>query len=160
MATPLTFLALSVAPQWYGVAGYADWSLNKYLTPNLRLEYYGDSKGFTFGTGRLENVYEATLNVAIKPLPDDNIGSNLVVRPETRYDYSTRPFSKAARATTVHVRRETRSSRSNLQTTHNVSLSSRPATLVAGRLFHSRRSFVSAPPAATIPGELQPGDRK
>jgi hypothetical protein len=82
------------APQWYGVAGYADWSLNKYFTPNLRLEYFGDSKGFTFGTGHLENVYEATLNVAIKPLPDDNIGSNLVVRPEVRYDYSNTAFFK------------------------------------------------------------------
>lgn len=82
------------AAQWYGIAGYADWTLNKYLTPNLRLEYYGDSKGFTLGTGRLENLYEATFNVAIKPLPDDNIGSNLVIRPELRYDYSNSNFYK------------------------------------------------------------------
>jgi hypothetical protein len=92
------------AAQWYGVAGYADWTLNKYLTPNLRLEYYGDSTGFTLGVpaaagtsapnlGR-QSLYEATLNVAIKPLPDDNIGSNLVIRPEVRYDYSDKNFFK------------------------------------------------------------------
>jgi hypothetical protein len=83
------------AAQWYGIAGYADWTLNKYLTPNLRLEYYGDSKGFTLGTGTRESLYEATLNVAIKPLPDDAIGSNLVIRPEVRYDYSEKLFFKS-----------------------------------------------------------------
>jgi hypothetical protein len=83
------------AAQWYGVAGYADWTLNKYLTPNLRLEYYGDSKGFTLGTGTRESLYEATLNVAIKPLPDDAIGSNLVIRPEVRYDYSEKSYFKS-----------------------------------------------------------------
>lgn len=84
------------AAQWYGVAAYADLVLNKYLTPNLRLEYYGDSTGFTLGVPGRQNLYAATLNVAIKPLPDDAIGSNLVIRPEVRYDYSNKNFFKGA----------------------------------------------------------------
>ena len=83
------------AAQWYGIAGYADWTLNKYLTPNFRVEYYGDSKGFTLGTGTRESLYETTVNVAIKPLPDDAIGSNLVIRPEVRYDYSEKNYFKS-----------------------------------------------------------------
>ena len=93
MATPLTFLASLWRRSGMASRATRNWSLNKYLTPTC-LEYFGDSKGFTFGTGHLENVYEATLNVAIKPLPDDNIGSNLVVRPEVRYDYSNTAFFK------------------------------------------------------------------
>ena len=84
------------APQWYGIAGYAAYVLNDYLTPNLRLEYYGDTKGFTLGTGTLENLYEATLNVNIKPFPSDAIGQNLVIRPEVRLDYSEHRFFKSA----------------------------------------------------------------
>ena len=33
-------------------------------------------------------VYEGTIGLAIKPMPHDNLGSNLVLRPELRYDYS------------------------------------------------------------------------
>lgn len=83
------------AAQWYGVAGYAAYAWNDYLTPNLRLEYYGDDKGFTLGTGHLENLYEATLNLNIKPFPSDAIGQNLVIRPEVRYDYSEHRFFKS-----------------------------------------------------------------
>ena len=82
------------AAQWYGVAGYAGYVLNDYLTPNLRLEYYGDSKGFTLGTGVRENLYEATLNVDVKPFPSNAIGQNLVIRPEVRFDYSDKNFFK------------------------------------------------------------------
>jgi hypothetical protein len=80
--------------QWYGVAGYASYILNKYVTPNLRLEYYADDTGFTIANpgGGHVTLYEATLNAAIKPFPDDVVGSNLVIRPEIRYDYSGQPF--------------------------------------------------------------------
>ena len=83
------------AAQWYGIAGYAAYVLNDYLTSNLRLEYYGDSKGFTLGTGVRENLYEATLNLAIKPFPSNAIGQNFVIRPEVRYDYSDKNFFKS-----------------------------------------------------------------
>ena len=43
--------------QWYGIAGYAALVLNQYFTTNLRLEYYGDSHGFTLGTKRDENLF-------------------------------------------------------------------------------------------------------
>lgn len=82
------------AAQWYGIAGYAAYTWNDYLTPNLRVEYYGDSKGFTLGTGTLENLYEITANVDYKPFPSNNIGQNLVLRPELRYDYSDKNFFK------------------------------------------------------------------
>jgi len=82
------------AAQWYGIAGYADYVLNDYMTANLRGEYYGDTKGFTLGTGVLENLYEVTLNLAIKPFPSDALGQNLLIRPEIRYDYSDKNFFK------------------------------------------------------------------
>ena len=82
------------APQWYGVAGYAAYVLNDYLTANLRAEYYGDNKGFTLGTGKLANLYEATVNLDVKPFPADAIGQNLMIRPEVRYDYSEKGFFK------------------------------------------------------------------
>ncbi|HEY2587976.1 MAG TPA: porin [Tepidisphaeraceae bacterium] len=93
------------AAQWYGIAGYAAYTLNDYLTPNLRLEYYGDTKGFTLGVpagspaGTLpmgQNLYEATVNVNIKPFPSDAIGQNLVIRPEVRLDYSEHRFFKSS----------------------------------------------------------------
>lgn len=81
--------------QWYGIAGYADLTLNEYFTTNLRLEYYGDSRGMTLGLTRAENLFEATLNLAIKPFAGDPIGQNLMIRPEIRYDDATRRFFKA-----------------------------------------------------------------
>lgn len=80
--------------QWYGIAGYAALTVNEYLTPNLRLEYYGDSHGMTLGAARAQNLFEATLNVAIKPFAGDAIGQNLMIRPEIRYDDSTARFFK------------------------------------------------------------------
>ena len=82
------------APQWYGIAGYGAFVLNDYMTANVRGEYYGDNKGFTLATGVLENLYEATLNVAIKPFPTNNVLQNLLIRPEVRYDYSDKNFFK------------------------------------------------------------------
>ena len=86
----------SGAAQWYGLAGYGQFVLNDYFTLNGRGEWYGDTKSFTIGTaGGMENLYEATVNVSIKPFPSDRIGQNLVIRPELRFDYSDKLFFNA-----------------------------------------------------------------
>jgi len=83
----------SGAAQWYGIAGYAAYIINDYLTTNVRAEYYGDTKSFTVGPGNgPANLYEVTLNLQVKPMPHNNIGQNLVIRPEVRLDYSERAF--------------------------------------------------------------------
>jgi hypothetical protein len=71
--------------QWYGVAGYAQYTVSDMFKISARGEWFND-KDNVRGLGT--NVYEATLGVAIKPWPDNEIGSNLVIRPEVRYDYS------------------------------------------------------------------------
>ena len=55
------------------------------FTVNARGEWFND-KDNVRGLGT--NVYEATLGVAIKPWANHEIGSNLVIRPEVRYDYA------------------------------------------------------------------------
>lgn len=88
-------LGVGNSAEWYAIAGYAALTLNDNLTFNARGEYYGDSKSFTIGTaGGQENLYEITLNLAIKPFPADAVGQNLVIRPEVRYDYSDKLFFK------------------------------------------------------------------
>jgi putative OmpL-like beta-barrel porin-2 len=82
----------SGAAQWYGIAGYGSYILCDYVTANLRAEYYGDNKSFTLGPGGAANVYEATVNVQIKPMPHNSIGQNLIIRPEVRLDYSEHGF--------------------------------------------------------------------
>ncbi len=71
--------------QWYGLAGYATYTISDMFSPSARVEWFNDVDGYR-GLGT--NVYEATLGVAIKPLPNDKIGSNLVIRPEVRFDYA------------------------------------------------------------------------
>lgn len=75
--------------QWYGVAAYAQYDPsaggNKQFLVNARAEWFSD-KYNTRGLGT--NVYEATLGVAIKPFPENELGSNITFRPEVRYDYS------------------------------------------------------------------------
>lgn len=78
--------------QWYAVAAYGAYVINDYVTANVRAEYYGDNKSFTLGPGGTANLYEATANVQIKPLPHNSIGQNLVIRPELRVDYSEHRF--------------------------------------------------------------------
>jgi hypothetical protein len=78
---------------WLGVAGYASYTFNKYLTGNARLEYFGDYQGArtgSFGTGEDSvDLVGLTLGVAIKPLPDDKWGSGLTIRPEVRVDWAS-----------------------------------------------------------------------
>lgn len=78
--------------QWGGVAGYVSYALDPHFTLNTRLEWYNDSAdGFSTGAGVSANYYETTLGVAIKPFPKDKIFSNLLIRPEIRFDYSNEP---------------------------------------------------------------------
>ncbi len=78
--------------QWYGVAGYAAYILNDYVTTNVRAEWYGDTKSFTLGPGGQANLYELTVNAQIKPFPTHSIGQFFVVRPELRLDYAEHAF--------------------------------------------------------------------
>jgi Putative beta-barrel porin-2, OmpL-like. bbp2 len=82
--------ASSIA-QWYGAAGYAYYTLDKFATLNVRAEFYHDGRGFTTGVGVTDtNYYEGTLGVAVTPLPDCMLASSLTIRPELRVDLSDR----------------------------------------------------------------------
>ena len=74
--------------QWYGFAGYAGYTINKYVTLNNRLEYYHDGGGFTTGAGGGTDVnyWELTTGVAVTPLPDNAWFNSLTIRPEIRFD--------------------------------------------------------------------------
>jgi len=85
------FASSTGAAMWYGITGYASYTFNSYLTANARLEWYDDTDGFTLA-GVHTSVYSATGGVTIKPLPNDNIFQYLEIRPELRYDYSTKPI--------------------------------------------------------------------
>lgn len=77
--------------QWGGVAGYASYAINQYLTANTRLEWFNDSSyGFATGAPVGANYYESTTGIAIKPFPKDKILSNIIIRPEIRFDWSDR----------------------------------------------------------------------
>lgn len=79
--------------QWGGVAGYVSYTLDPHFTLNTRLEWYNDSaNGFSTGAPVSANYYEATVGVAIKPFPNNNILSHLLVRPEIRYDHASQPI--------------------------------------------------------------------
>jgi hypothetical protein len=77
--------------QWYGIAAYAAYTVCDYVTVNGRAEWFNDPNGASPGTydpGVANTYYEATLGVAITPIPHNNIGKNLVFRPEVRDDYA------------------------------------------------------------------------
>jgi hypothetical protein len=77
------------AKQWGGLAGYVSHALDSRFTLNSRVEWYNDSaKGFPTGAPVSAHYYEATLGVAIKPLPKRQALSHLLFRPEVRYDRS------------------------------------------------------------------------
>ena len=71
--------------QWFGIAGYAGYKLAESATLNGRVEWFDDSDGAR-GIGGV--VYEATVGLGLKPFPKDDLGSNLLIRPELRFDYS------------------------------------------------------------------------
>jgi len=70
----------------FGVATYFKYTLNDYVGLMPRLEWFND-------TSRLDgfdaHIYSATLGVTITPFPNDSLGSNLKIRPESRYDYAS-----------------------------------------------------------------------
>lgn len=79
------------AKQWGGIAGYASYALNQYLTLNTRAEWYKDAAGgFSTAAPVGANYYEITGGVAIKPFPKDKNLSTLLFRPEIRYDHADR----------------------------------------------------------------------
>jgi Putative beta-barrel porin-2, OmpL-like. bbp2 len=85
--------------QWFGAAGYASYKVNNYATVNLRAEFYHDGRGVTTGPGVFVggiyatdiNYAEATLGVAITPLPSNQFLSTLTIRPEIRVDTADKP---------------------------------------------------------------------
>jgi hypothetical protein len=80
------------AKQWGGAAGYVSYAFDPRFTLNTRLEWYRDAaNGFSTGAPVSANYYEATVGVAVKPFPKNNILSHLLFRPEVRFDHSDRP---------------------------------------------------------------------
>ena len=73
------------AAQWYGIALYAGYKLNDMFTANLRGEWFADPQD---ARGLGGNEYEVTAGITIHPMPTSRYGSNLIVRPEIRWDYS------------------------------------------------------------------------
>lgn len=80
----------ATADQWYGVSGYVVYKLSNVFSLNGRAEWYRDEEGFT--TGAHQNLYEATIGLTITPFAGNELGQNLKIRPEIRYDYSSRPY--------------------------------------------------------------------
>ena len=77
------------AKQWGGVADYVSYAFDPRFTLNTRLEWYKDAaNGFSTGAPVSANYFAPTVGVAIKPFPKDNILSDLLFRPEVRYDHS------------------------------------------------------------------------
>jgi hypothetical protein len=78
--------------QWGGVAQYVSYAIDPRFTLNTRLEWYKDAaNGFSTGAPVSADYYAATVGVAIKPFPNHNVFSHLLIRPEVRYDYSDQP---------------------------------------------------------------------
>ena len=90
--------------QWYGAAGYATYTLNKYAGINFRGEYYHDGRGFTTGVGGTDiNIAEATLGVAVTPTPDINLLQTLMFRPEVRIDTANHAIYDGSKFTQLTV---------------------------------------------------------
>lgn len=70
---------------WCGLAGYGIYKFSDMFSFVGRLEYFNDQDG---SRGLGATVYEATVGVNIHPLPGDEWGKGLVVRPELRYDWA------------------------------------------------------------------------
>ncbi len=90
--------------QWYGVAGYAGYKINSYVTANGRLEFYHDGGGITTGagTGSDVNYWETTAGVAVTPLPNNQIFSTLTIRPELRIDLANQGVFDGSKFTEVN----------------------------------------------------------
>ena len=77
---------------WGGATGYVSYAFDPRFTLNTRLEWYKDAaNGFSTGALVGADYNEATVGVAIKPFPENNVLSHLMLKPEVRYDHSDRP---------------------------------------------------------------------
>jgi hypothetical protein len=76
--------------QWGGIAAYAGYKVNEYLTINGRYEFYHDGGGVTTGAGigHDVNYNEITAGASITPMPESDLGQWLTVRPEARFDWA------------------------------------------------------------------------
>jgi hypothetical protein len=75
---------------WYGIAGYAVYKINEYVSVAGRLEWYRDEQGLT--TAVAQTLYEATVGLTVTPFPTDPVGANFKIRPEVRADYSSKRY--------------------------------------------------------------------
>jgi hypothetical protein len=75
--------------QWYGLAGYVGYKVNPMFTLNSRIEWFRDQDGTR--TGVAGSYYELTGGVTIHPFSSGWL-SNMLVRPEVRYDRSSENF--------------------------------------------------------------------
>lgn len=63
----------------------AAYDLSDALTLKGRVEWLHSEDNYRFG---VDDIYEATVGLTIRPFPNDRWGRNLKIRPEVRYDYS------------------------------------------------------------------------
>jgi hypothetical protein len=72
---------------WWGGAAYASFYIDETEQFKLvgRVEYFNDAVG---GLLFSSEVYSATVGLNIVPFPRHEIGRNLMIRPEVRYDYA------------------------------------------------------------------------
>ena len=77
---------------WYGAAGYLVYRINDQFSAAGRLEWFRDDEGYPSVLAVAQDAFEVTLGLTIVPMPNDDIGRNLKIRPEVRYDWSTEDF--------------------------------------------------------------------
>lgn len=72
----------------FGVAGYLNYAVCKYATLNARVEWFCDTNR---AAGADTAVYELTFGSTFTPFADNELGSNLKIRPEIRFDIADDP---------------------------------------------------------------------
>ena len=64
----------------------AAYQIDPMFTIKGRVEWMHDDDNYRLGP--IEDIYEATVGLTIKPFPNDQWGQNLKIRPELRWDHS------------------------------------------------------------------------
>ena len=77
---------------WYGAAGYLVYRIDERFSVAGRAEWFRDDEGFAPVLAVPRDVFEVTAGVTITPMPNDEIGRNLKIRPEVRYDWANDDF--------------------------------------------------------------------
>ena len=72
--------------QLYALALLGSYQLNEMLALKGRVEWIHD--GDNYRLGPIQDIYEATVGLTIKPFPNDQWGQNVKIRPEARWDHS------------------------------------------------------------------------